>query len=332
MELANPLPTAQQPSSTLQALNYSYFYKPLRLSGEQEERMAEVPHLPKRDYIYMCSLGKGNFGEVIKAKAMHENFTEVGHVAIKLMIADTPSSLDLFINEAVVMAACHGHPNVLKLMGVCIDTTPYALVTEYMDLGDLRTYLVERGGGGGVGGATVLQLAEVCRQVASGMEHISGLGYVHCDLAARNCLVRSPLLVKIGDFGMAVRAMPPDDSRNQNFPGVGGLRPVRWMAPEALITGACTVQSDVWAFGVLIWEVFSHGAMPHCELTNKEVVEAVLSGRTLETPPDIPAEMECVRGQCMALHPSERPTFGATVEFIRNVINVCVSPSTVAVH
>ena len=166
----------------------------------------------------------------------------------------------------------------------------HALVMEYMDLGDLRTYLVERGG---VGRAMVLQLAEVCRHEASGMEHISGLGYVHCNLAACNCLLWILLLVNIGDFGMAVQAMPPDNSRNQNFPRVGGLRPVRWMAPEALITGACTIQSDVWAFRVLILEVFSHEATPHCKLTNREVVEAVLSGRTLETPPDIPAEIVC---------------------------------------
>ena len=162
----------------------------------------------------------------------------------------------------------------------------------------------------------MLQLAEVCRQVACGMDHISGMGYVHSDLAARNCLLRTPLVVKIGDFGMAT---------NGNGEAVEVVRPVRWMAPETLTTGSHTINSDVWAFGVLMWEVFSYGATPHCELSNWEVVEAVVvEGRTLHTPPDCPVEMERLMRLCWSRDAEKRPTFQDAVAMIQNFVNVGV--------
>ncbi len=189
------------------------------------------------------------------------------------------------------------HPHILQLLGICIDRDP-CLILELMSGGDLLSHLRTNRTPGlsNVSNFTLNDLLGMCLDVARGCVYLEELHFVHRDLAARNCLVRIIHLgsteendvyqrvVKIGDFGLA-----RDIYRNDYYRKEGeGLLPVRWMAPESLVDGVFTTQSDVWAFGVLLWEIMTLGHQPYPARNNLEVLNYVRSGGRLNQPPHCP--------------------------------------------
>ncbi|XP_025266279.1 proto-oncogene tyrosine-protein kinase ROS-like [Camponotus floridanus] len=201
------------------------------------------------------------------------------------------------------------HKHILRLLGVCLDGISPFLVYELMETGDLSKYLRDcRNLEASDSHALRLQdLFAMCEDVARGCCYLEELHFVHKDLACRNCLVssrnRENRIIKIGDFGLA-RDIYKDDYRMRGE----DLLPVRWMAPESLIIRTFTSQSDVWSFGVLMWEITSLGEQPYSAKTNEEVFY-VIAGNRLPMPLNCPSLLYQLMERCWSEAAAARPNF-----------------------
>ncbi|EDW28837.1 GL19386 [Drosophila persimilis] len=246
------------------------------------------------ELMLMEELGSGQFGVVRRGKWRGSIDT-----AVKMMKEGTMSEDD-FIEEAKVMTKLQ-HPNLVQLYGVCSKHRPIYIVTEYMKHGSLLNYLRrhEKTLIGNMG-----LLLDMCIQVSKGMTYLERHNYIHRDLAARNCLVGSENVVKVADFGLARYVL--DDQ----YTSSGGTKfPIKWAPPEVLNYTRFSSKSDVWAYGVLMWEIFTCGKMPYGRLKNTEVVERVQRGIILEKPKSCAKEIYDVMKLCWSHGPEERPAF-----------------------
>ena len=213
------------------------------------------------------------------------------------------------------------HPNVVRLMAVCIKTPPLCLIFEYSSYGYLDEYLrdcdqSELKHAANSNSATVrdsiTELAIVDRlliakQIASGMKYLKDKGYVHQDLRARNCLVFKDLQVKVANFGL--HWAKPDQNFFVMSPEEKQDFPVRWLPPEVVLYGEFTHPSDVWSYGVLVWEIFSNGHLPYTGINDNDVVSYVRGGNILPRPKLCPHEVYEVMKTCWEITPLERPDF-----------------------
>ncbi|XP_048270039.1 tyrosine-protein kinase Btk29A isoform X1 [Bombus terrestris] len=249
-------------------------------------------------------LGSGQFGVVRRGK-----WRGSIDVAVKMMKEGTMSEDD-FIEEAKVMTKLQ-HQNLVQLYGVCSKDRPIYIVTEYMRHGSLLNYLRRHETTLGV---NVGLLLDMCIQVCKGMAYLERHNYIHRDLAARNCLVGSENVVKVADFGLARYVL--DDQ----YTSSGGTKfPIKWAPPEVLNYTRFSSKSDVWAYGVLMWEVFTCGKMPYGRLKNTEVVERVQRGIILEKPKACFKEVYEVMRKCWAHCPEVRPSFRVLKEQLISV-------------
>ncbi|XP_026301578.1 tyrosine-protein kinase Btk29A isoform X1 [Apis mellifera] len=249
-------------------------------------------------------LGSGQFGVVRRGK-----WRGSIDVAVKMMKEGTMSEDD-FIEEAKVMTKLQ-HQNLVQLYGVCSKDRPIYIVTEYMRHGSLLNYLRRNEA---TLGANVGLLLDMCIQVCKGMAYLERHNYIHRDLAARNCLVGSENVVKVADFGLARYVL--DDQ----YTSSGGTKfPIKWAPPEVLNYTRFSSKSDVWAYGVLMWEVFTCGKMPYGRLKNTEVVERVQRGIILERPKACFKEVYEVMRKCWAHCPEVRPSFRVLKEQLISV-------------
>ncbi|XP_025267354.1 proto-oncogene tyrosine-protein kinase ROS-like, partial [Camponotus floridanus] len=264
-------------------------------------------------------LGSGAFGMVYqgKVKDLEKSGTEMS-VAIKTLQKDaTPREKEKFLKEAKLMNRFQ-HKHILRLLAVCLDGDSPLLVSELMEIGDLLKYLREcRNLQASDSSALRLQdLLAMCEDVARGCCYLEELRFVHRDLACRNCLVssrnREDRVIKIGDFGLARDIYKDDYYRLKGE----GLLPIRWMAPESLIMGIFTIQSDVWSFGVLMWEITSLGEQPYSAKTNEEVINYVRAGGRLPMTLNCPSPLYQLMLSCWSAAYA-RPNF----EFcLKNII------------
>ncbi|XP_031846803.1 receptor protein-tyrosine kinase sevenless isoform X3 [Nomia melanderi] len=276
--------------------------------------------LPKirREQITLAKfLGSGAFGEVFQGNAKDLERPGITPVAIKtLRKGASAQEKTEFLQEARLMSHFR-HKHVLRLLGVCLDTDPPLLVLELMEAGDLLSYLrASRSLQPTDPHALRLQdLLAMCEDVARGCRYLEELHFVHRDLACRNCLVsardRENRVVKIGDFGLARDIYKNDYYRKEGE----GLLPVRWMAPESLVDGVFTSQSDVWAFGVLMWEITSLGQQPYPARTNLEVLHHVRAGGRLPKPLNCPPALHQLMLRCWSAADA-RPSFKVCLENI----------------
>ncbi|XP_065201501.1 tyrosine-protein kinase Btk [Planococcus citri] len=251
------------------------------------------------ELILLEELGSGQFGVVRRAKWR-------GYIdtAVKMMKEGTMSEDD-FIEEAKVMTKLQ-HANLVQLYGVCSKHRPIYIVTEYMRHGSLLNYLRRHETNLIINTPLLL---DMCIQVCKGMAYLEKHNYIHRDLAARNCLVGSENIVKVADFGLARYVL--DDQ----YTSSGGTKfPIKWAAPEVLNYTRFSSKSDVWAYGVLMWEIFSCGKMPYGRLKNTEVVERVQRGIILEKPKSCGKEIYDIMCNCWAHSPEDRPSFRALKE------------------
>ncbi|XP_023290821.1 proto-oncogene tyrosine-protein kinase ROS isoform X2 [Orussus abietinus] len=276
--------------------------------------------LPKirREQITLAKfLGSGAFGEVFQGNAKDLEGPGVTPVAIKtLRKGASAQEKTEFLQEARLMSHFR-HKHVLRLLGVCLDTDPPLLVLELMEAGDLLSYL-RASRSLLITDSRALRLQDLlamCEDVARGCRYLEELHFVHRDLACRNCLVstrdRENRVVKIGDFGLARDIYKNDYYRKEGE----GLLPVRWMAPESLVDGVFTSQSDVWAFGVLMWEITSLGQQPYPARTNLEVLHHVRAGGRLPKPLNCPPALHQLMLRCWS-SADARPSFKVCLEQI----------------
>ncbi|XP_059578167.1 ephrin type-A receptor 5 isoform X4 [Alligator mississippiensis] len=256
-------------------------------------------------------IGAGEFGEVCSGRLKLQGKREFP-VAIKtLKVGYTEKQRRDFLGEASIMGQ-FDHPNIIHLEGVVTKSKPVMIVTEYMENGSLDTFLKKNDGQ-----FTVIQLAEMLRGIASGMKYLSDMGYVHRDLAARNILINSNLVCKVSDFGLS-RVL--EDDPEAAYTTRGGKIPIRWTAPEAIAFGKFTSASDVWSYGIVMWEVMSYGERPYWEMTNQDVIKAVEEGYRLPSPMDCPVALYQLMLDCWQKDRNSRPKFDEIVSMLDKLI------------
>ncbi|XP_068136484.1 ephrin type-A receptor 3-like isoform X2 [Hyperolius riggenbachi] len=258
-------------------------------------------------------IGAGEFGEVCSGWLKLPSKREIC-VAIKsLKVGYAERQRRDFLGEASIMGQ-FDHPNIIRLEGVVTKCKPVMIITEFMENGSLDSFLKKHDGQ-----FTVIQLVGMLRGIASGMKYLSDMNYVHRDLAARNILVNSNLVCKVSDFGLS-RVL--EDDPEAAYTTRGGKIPIRWTAPEAIAYRKFTSASDVWSYGIVMWEVISYGERPYWEMSNQDVIKAIDEGYRLPPPMDCPVVLHQLMLDCWQKCRSDRPKFGQIVnildKFIRN--------------
>ncbi|XP_053735858.1 tyrosine-protein kinase BTK isoform X1 [Synchiropus splendidus] len=253
---------------------------------------------------FIKELGIGQFG-VVKHGKLHGQHD----VAIK-MIREGSMSEDDFIEEAKIMMKLR-HENLVQLYGVCTKQRPLYIVTEFLSNGCLLTYLRD----GLKQPLTQVQLLEMCKDVSEGMAYLEYQQYIHRDLAARNCLVDSNGTVKVTDFGLSRYVL--DDEYTSS---VGSKFPVRWSPPEVLLYCKFSSKSDIWAYGVLMWEVYTLGRLPYDRLNNTEIVDQVARGYRLYRPQLACERVYSIMSSCWMDKAEERPTFQELVLTVQDLL------------
>ncbi|XP_010855600.1 PREDICTED: epithelial discoidin domain-containing receptor 1-like, partial [Bison bison bison] len=249
---------------------------------------------PRSRLRFKEKLGEGQFGEVHLCEVESPQdlvsldfplSVRKGHpllVAVKILRPDaTKNARNDFLKEVKIMSRLKD-PNIIRLLGVCVQDDPLCMITDYMENGDLNQFLSAHqledkategpGDGEAAQGPTISypMLLHVAAQIASGMRYLATLNFVHRDLATRNCLVGENFTIKIADFGMSRNLYAGDYYRVQGR----AVLPIRWMAWECILMGKFTTASDVWAFGVTLWEVLMLcRAQPFGQLTDEQVIE-----------------------------------------------------------
>lgn len=287
---------------------------------------APVPEVAPHQVRVLEALGEGKFGTVTLCEV--EGLEGGPRLAAmkSLRVGAAEGTKKDFRQEARVLARLHD-PNIVRLVGVVSTAEPLGLLLEYMVHGDLYQFL-RRHRCGPEGAADLPELSYgalvyAALQVASGMTHLEALGVVHRDLAARNCLVGEALTIKISDFGMSRPLYSSDYYRL----GEGrALLPIRWMAWESILHGRFSTKSDVWAFGVTLWEILTLARrQPFAELSDEQVLENVsrcyldqgVPMVTLAPPPLCPREMHDMMAACWRPAARQRPPFWEVLLFLR---------------
>ncbi|CAH0598780.1 unnamed protein product [Chrysodeixis includens] len=280
-----------------------------------------LPQVSRESLKLVKALGQGAFGEVYQGLYRHRTGDTVEMpVAVKtLPELSTGQAESDFLMEAAIMAK-FSHPNIVHLIGVCFDRHPRFIVLELLAGGDLKNFLRESRPKPERASALTMKDLLLCSiDVCKGCRYLESKRFIHRDIAARNCLLtsRGPgRVVKIADFGMA------RDIYRSDYYKKGGkaMLPIKWMPPEAYIDGVFTIKTDVWSFGVLLWEVFSLGVMPYTGCANREVMEMVSGGGRLEKPYGCPQEIYRLMCECWNPTPSERPSFAHMYERMQRFV------------
>ncbi|XP_041424297.1 tyrosine-protein kinase Fer [Xenopus laevis] len=239
-------------------------------------------------------LGKGNFGEVYKGTLKDKT-----PVAVKTCKEDLPQELKIkFLSEARILKQ-YDHANIVKLIGVCTQRQPIYIVMELVPGGDFLSFLRKK-----KDDMKTKQLVKFSLDAASGMAYLESKNCIHRDLAARNCLVGENNVLKISDFGMSRQ----EDDGIYSSSGLKQI-PIKWTAPEALNYGRYSSESDVWSFGILLWETFSLGVCPYPGMTNQQAREQVEKGYRMSAPQNCPEEVFRIMQKCWEYKPENRPKF-----------------------
>lgn len=278
--------------------------------------LVALPHFRHDQLIRKKFLGSGAFGEVFEGVCKNMEETGETRVAVKtLRKCASEHEKEEFLKEALLMSNFK-HQHILQLLGVCLDGNPQFIVSELMEGGDLLLFLRHYRPSTRPNNMlqtnqttlTLLDLMKICVHVSRGCKYLEEMHFVHRDLAARNCLVSSKnphdMIVKIGDFGLARDIYKNDYYRKEGE----GLLPVRWMSPESLVDGVFTTQSDIWSFGVLMWEVITYGQQPYPARSNIEVLHYVRTGGILDRPDNCPEYLYQLKLKCWSYVPEDRPT------------------------
>uniref|UniRef100_A0A8C9VAU0 receptor protein-tyrosine kinase n=1 Tax=Scleropages formosus TaxID=113540 RepID=A0A8C9VAU0_SCLFO len=255
-------------------------------------------------------LGEGEFGSVVEGHLkLQDGMSE--KVAVKTMKMDTFSQKEIeeFLNEAACMKDFH-HPNVIRLLGVCLDVSsghiPKPMVIlPFMKYGDLHSFLLRSRLGDSQLYLPTQTLLKFMIDIALGMEYLSSKNFLHRDLAARNCMLRDDMTVCVADFGLSKKIYSGDYYRQGRI----AKMPVKWIAVESLADRVFTVKSDVWAFGVTMWEIASRGMTPYPGVQNHEIYDYLLEGHRLKQPADCLDELYDTMLSCWRADPQDRPLF-----------------------
>ncbi|XP_055131206.1 proto-oncogene tyrosine-protein kinase receptor Ret isoform X14 [Symphalangus syndactylus] len=279
---------------------------------------------PRKNLVLGKTLGEGEFGKVVKATAFRlKGRAGYTTVAVKMLKENaSPSELRDLLSEFNLLKQVN-HPHVIKLYGACSQDGPLLLIVEYAKYGSLRGFLRESrkvgpgylGSGGSRNSSsldhpderalTMGDLISFAWQISRGMQYLAEMKLVHRDLAARNILVAEGRKMKISDFGLS-RDVYEEDSYVKRSKG---RIPVKWMAIESLFDHIYTTQSDVWSFGVLLWEIVTLGGNPYPGIPPERLFNLLKTGHRMERPDNCSEEMYRLMLQCWKQEPDKRPVF-----------------------
>ena len=295
--------------------------------------------------LIMRELGQGAFGIVYLARVFNLLPTEEQtNVAVKTLRIDAADMLVHDFEREASLISQLNHVNIVRLLAVCTTSEPLSLIFEYMNRGDLHDFLLQSKtshfisrqrttvrqsssdseDSGRRPRISLSQQLNIAVQIANGMRYFSSRRYVHRDLATRNCLVSDQttdgsgeeLVIKIADFGLS-RPLDPDSGTYE------GKEcepiPVRWLPFESIVFNLFSPASDVWSFGVLMWEIFSFAKLPYDDLTHDEVVRHLGSENVLSIPDNTPTDVYDIMLQCWRLEPDLRPSFDVVCEQLQRL-------------
>ncbi|XP_073730613.1 fibroblast growth factor receptor 1-A [Misgurnus anguillicaudatus] len=304
------------------------------LSGVSEYELPQDPcwEVPRDRLVLGKPLGEGCFGQVVMGEAIgldKDKPNRVIKVAVKMLKSDaTEKDLSDLISEMEMMKMIGKHKNIINLLGACTQDGPLYVIVEYASKGNLREYLRARRPHGmeycynpnqvPVESMSIKDLVSCAYQVARGMEYLASRKCIHRDLAARNVLVTDDNVMKIADFGLARDVHHIDYYKKTT----NGRLPVKWMAPEALFDRVYTHQSDVWSFGVLLWEIFTLGGSPYPGVPVEELFKLLREGHRMDRPSACTHELYLMMKDCWHAVPTQRPTFRQLVEDLDRTLSM----------
>ncbi|TGZ70269.1 hypothetical protein CRM22_003290 [Opisthorchis felineus] len=277
--------------------------RPVPITTDLSVRTKDHWEIPKSSIVLIKQLGAGQFGEVWLGK-----WNGTTEVAVKTLKQGTMTR-DEFLKEARIMRAAR-HPKLVRLYAVCTED-PIYIVTELMSNGSLLHYLRD-----GPGKHLELNsLVDMMAQIASGMAYLEKERYIHRDLAARNILVGENNCVKVADFGLA-RVV--EDHCSTYMAHKTTKFPIKWTAPEAALMGRFTIKSDVWSFGIVVYELITHGQVPYPSMNNTETLDQVRSGYRMPRPNGCPQPIYTMLLRMWDAIPEKRPTFAYLFDFFED--------------
>lgn len=288
-------------------------------SAGDQESMILKPTIKARDFPissvrFLQELGEGSFGKVCRGELVQYAENSLVPIVIKTLRPNSTSRLCTSFWSEAERASELKHPNILSLLGVCHRDQPFCMLFEYFVVGDLQEYLVVHSPNSDIsfsdstGRQSLLRdidMMGIAIQIASGMDYLSSRGIVHGDVAARNMLVGEPATIKISDLGISRTIYPLDYYSMPGMPSV----PVRWMPPEALQYGKFSTKSDIWSYGVTLWEVYSYGLQPYYGHSNQDVVNLIQLHQILPCPKDCSSRIYSLMVECWHKLASHRPNF-----------------------
>ncbi|XP_071041069.1 tyrosine-protein kinase Fer isoform X3 [Parasteatoda tepidariorum] len=294
---------------SVQELILYQFHSGLAVTG-RSGAILKTPVLRERwelnndDVELVEKIGRGNFGDVYKAMVRATGI----EVAVKTCRMNLPDEQKKrFLQEGRILKQ-YNHPNIVKLIGICVQKQPIMIVMELVPGGSLLNFLRNN-----KHNLLITDLLTMCLEAARGMEYLESKNCIHRDLAARNCLVGHKNVVKISDFGMS--------REEEEYTVSDGMKqiPIKWTAPEALNYGRYTSLCDVWSYGVLTWEVFSLGNTPYAGWSNSKAREMIDSGYRLESPPNTPEYIYELMIRTWDYNPDRRPHFAEIRETLESI-------------
>ncbi|KAM4720500.1 tyrosine-protein kinase transmembrane receptor ROR2 [Anableps anableps] len=282
----------------------------------QQKHQAKIREINMSVVRFTEGLGENRYGVVYKGCLYGMTPGEKTQVVVIKMLKDkTDATLFEQFQQEIMVRFHLQHENIVCLIGVVTKEQPMSMIFTYSNLGDLHEYLVMHSPNSDVGSSeddkatkSVLEQTDflhIIIQIAAGMEYLSSKKVVHKDLAARNILMFDKLCIKILSLDLFRDVYSADYF---NLMGTSPF-PIRWMSPEAITNGTFSTDSDIWSYGVLLWEIFSYGLQPYCGCSNQDVIEMVCDHQLLPCPDDCPAWIYTLMLECWCEFPAKRPRF-----------------------
>eukprot|EP00062_Callorhinchus_milii_P009292 gi/632952937/ref/XP_007892126.1/ PREDICTED: tyrosine-protein kinase Mer isoform X3 [Callorhinchus milii] len=293
----------------------------LGISKELKEKLHDV--MTDRNLLSLGKvLGEGEFGSVMEGQFKQADDTSL-KVAVKTMKLDNFSQREIeeFLSEAACMKD-FDHPNVIKLLGVCLELSSREQIAKpmvilpFMKHGDLHSFLLRSRLAENTEYLPLQTLLKFMMDITTGMEYLSNRNFLHRDLAARNCMLRTDMTVCVADFGLSKKIYSGDYYRQGRI----AKMPVKWIALESLADRVFTVKSDVWAFGVTMWEIITRGMTPYPGVQNHEIYDYLFEGNRLKQPSDCLDELYEIMYSCWRSDPADRPTFANLGTFLNKLL------------
>ncbi|XP_034557309.1 tyrosine-protein kinase receptor UFO [Notolabrus celidotus] len=281
----------------------------LGISDELKQKLQDVM-VDRHKLTLGKTLGEGEFGSVMEGLlTQEESALKVAVKTMKIAIC-TRSEMEDFLREAACMKE-FDHANVMRLLGVCLQTVESegypspVVILPYMKHGDLHSYLLYSRLGDCPVYLPSQMLVKFMTDIARGMEYLSSKNFIHRDLAARNCMLNENMNVCVADFGLSKKIYNGDYYRQGRI----SKMPVKWIAIESLADRVYTTKSDVWSFGVTMWEIATRGQTPYPGVENSEIYDYLRQGNRLKQPPDCLDCIYSIMFSCWLLSPKDRPSF-----------------------